>query len=45
MIAGIIAFIFMMVTKEPLNTSLRTQRGLKAAAVVFCGDGQGGSLS
>ena len=31
--------------REPLNNSLRTQRGLKGAAVVFCRDGQGGSLS
>ena len=31
--------------KEPLNNSLRTQRGLERAAVVSCLDGQGGSLS
>ena len=30
---------------ELLDNSLRTQRGLKGAAVVFCRDGQGGSLS
>jgi len=30
--------------KEPLNNSLRTQRGLKRAAVVPCLDGKGGSL-
>ncbi|WP_231883952.1 TonB-dependent receptor domain-containing protein, partial [Alcanivorax sp. HI0044] len=33
------------VVKEPLNNSLRTQRGLKRAAVESCLDGQGGSLS
>ncbi len=31
--------------REPLNNSLRAQRGLKGAAVVFCRDGPGGSLS
>jgi hypothetical protein len=34
-----------VIVKEPLNNSLRTQRGLKGAAVVFCRDGQGGPLS
>jgi len=28
-----------------MKSLLRTQRGLKGAAVVFCRDGQGGSLS
>ena len=32
-------------TREPLNNSLRAQRDLKGAAVVFCRNGQGGSLS
>ena len=36
-------------TGRPINrllkSPLRTQRGLKGAAVVFCRDGQGGSLS
>ena len=31
--------------REPLRNSLRTQRVQKGAAVVFCRDGQGGSLS
>jgi len=31
--------------KEPLESFLRIQRGLKGAAVVFCRDGQGGPLS
>jgi len=39
------ALLLVMAPREPLNNSLRTQRGLKRAAVESCLDGQGGFLS